>query len=366
MYKKRHINSFLILDDTNKVVISVLAFFGIKATRLNFFVGYLRSKDNSSLYINNINISRVIATNIIDELTENKKISFINNKFGRSTVRLFFIKYFFQYVQYWVVRILISQSISSNNLVTIWLPLPLFFNQYLLKQSFPEVRIQFYGNNSISMWLSLIKKYLYGLLKEIKLKYSGFFAANYISNNTKPSILSMQEDTIRADIDYRSQLYWALNENIQASFNTFILYRDSKSFRVLASKESLMQNNTTLLDYYKVISIAFRHHKNHKKLSEIKKAIKFIRKSYLTKGSLKEKYILILLHRFMVQAQLIGSLAIFLNTKIFLVKETYYQVSDDIQLIAKDVGVTTIACQYSNLGLTSPLMVSPCVRIVVR
>ena len=58
------------------------------------------------------------------------------------------------------------------------------------------------------------------------------------------------------------------------------------------------------------------------------------------------------------QAEMMGALALWTNTRTFLVSETFYQLSDAMLLVAPKLGITTIAYQYSNMANVTPFMMS--------
>ena len=60
----------------------------------------------------------------------------------------------------------------------------------------------------------------------------------------------------------------------------------------------------------------------------------------------------------MYKARDLAQVCKYLNIKTYVIKETYFEYSDAIQLVSKQLDIKTLAYQYSNLGYFSPMTIS--------
>jgi hypothetical protein len=212
----------------------------------------------------------------------------------------------------------------------------------------------------------LVIGFLLDIARDIKLLHGRERQTDYVAENgrNKPTVLTLQEDHIRADRCLRRQSYW-LDENSRLeTAKTFVVQLHNSSLTDAADEHQLLRDGVTVLPAA-AFSLALRMMPK----SPILARVKFDRhRAYwaaVWARSHSSKYFLLRVAALLRQTELMGAMVLWLNAKVFLTKETYYPFVDALQLVAPGLGVTTIGYQYSNMAFSVPLMMSTADKFLI-
>jgi len=356
----------IIINDikiNDKIYSLILRSIGFDVVFANYFVGHLRTGEGEHVWTASRRNAGLIALNASKEIVQKKQILLFNRDLGNNTVRLVIAKRLFTYIEYWTTRVLVSGALAQNEVMEVWLKKPLLINENHLRYAFPSIQINLYSSLLIFKYIkntvSVIALTIRSLGSMIKWNY-GFKKSSKICEYSyeDPAVLSLQEDSIRIDSTLRNQLYWYSGNNKKIIFNYYIIKSTGSIYDEVPFEKYLSSIGVRLFPY-SIIGTALKKTRKDTRLATIKKNIKYAYRSILLSlNDLSVSYFVIIITDLLSESLRLGALALYTNTKIFLIKEAYYSSADAIQLVSRDIGVTTIACQYSNLGGISPLMMS--------
>jgi hypothetical protein len=331
---------------------------GIRIREATFFTGHLKTKDGESIR----RVSRKTAAHIAFSaargmVQSEPTIRRLNEMYERNTILLFIAKQLHAHIEYWTDRALVAQALCFPGRAHVWLKKPVRFDEALLCNALPGVDFHFYPTAGIG-WIRLALLWLLDRAREVKLTFSpkrkGMFSGQ--APTDKPSVLTLQEDNIRADHTLRGQPHWLDARKPPDRFNIYVVALSS--ILSIADDASQLSEAGLMILPASVFRSALKEMRGHKALLRVRQSrIEAIRAVLRVRG-FAEKYFLLRLALLLRQAELMGAVALWLNVRVFLIRETYFPFADAMQLVAPDLNVTTIAYQYSNLGIVSPIMMS--------
>jgi hypothetical protein len=329
----------------------------------HFFSGYLKDEKGLAIPYKSYRLAVEITFKAAKEIIESSSVlSYLNDLYGRNTLKLYIAKKLHLDVEYWTHRILIAKKASKSSELEIWLKNPILFNEKLIIEAFPDVSIRFYKRFSGGV-IKLIILWLINILRSIKFKYNfGVYSTGHsfpIKNNT-PSALIFQENTnIRFDLRLRAQPYhWLYGKENDANFKTYLI--ETKVFKLGVTQEDKVKikNKGVIFLSMNALYYSLKKNKNHVSLSKINSQKNLAVKAFFIEKGFIRKYFILQTIFLQEQAQMIGALSLWLNIKVFVNREPQNTYSDAIQLVSETVGVSTIAYQYSNMGSLSPIMMT--------
>jgi len=345
----------------------LLLFKRINISEAFLFAGHLYKGTDEAVYLK---AGRIVGQLALDfakyRVNSDKNILEINQNLGKNTVQLFIAKHLQIYVNYWIIRGLTADSLSENaNLkVDLLIKKPYLFEEELLKNQIEGVNYSFYPTRFFGAF-GLLKTFAFLIGRDLKmiLSHLGKPESETKYNSEKPSVLMLQEDSIRLDKSLRGQPHW-INKATIKNFNTYILAFNYRHSAIVKDKKALSKSNVEIISSH-IFHKAELLHRKHKTITNIRKTRKNLTFSlFLTKG-FPNKYFKLQLLSLLRQAERIGSLSLFLNTKVFLIREVQATFSDALQLVSSEIGVTTVGYQYSNMGRISPLMLSTADELII-
>jgi hypothetical protein len=334
---------------------------GIQIVEAGFFAGHLKTDNNESVFQAARNMAMQISFKAATSIVQSdKSLQQLNDKYKRNTILLFVAKQLHLPIEYWTNRVLVAKALTESCDAVVWLKKPLIFDQLHLIEVFPDTKLHFYSNVGFSLFEFIKKWRLHHIARYIPetissiVEHKVFFESDV---QMKPSVLTLQEDTIRSDRSLRGQPHWLDIEDPVETFDTFVvaLGGDSKLFSEDISK---LSNTGVKILPLKVLKLATRSMRNNKTLLEVSQDKRFAISAALRARGYAQQYFLMQVAFLLSQAQSIGALALCLNTKVFLNRETYRSLGDAMQLVANGLNITTVSYQYSNLGIVGPLMMS--------
>lgn len=332
---------------------------GVQIVETSFFSGDLRTPDGEALRRAGVrmagSISLAAARRIVESDPELRRL---NETYQRNTLRLFIAKELYFHAFYWIFRMLAAQALCNDSRAEVWLRKPERFDYKYLEEAVPAMKLRFYPTGR-SGFVGLVTSWLVDIIRHGKLTLGPARRDRQIptTDPREPSVLILQEDTLRFDRSLRGQPHWLNGENAAELFKTYIVELPVATFPHSADLDRLSQAGVTVLPS-SVFGLALRAKRKDEALSGVRRDRRSaIRAAFRARGFIN-KFFLLRAAFLLRQAELMGALALWLNAKVFLVRETYYSFADAMQLVAPRLGLTTIAYQYSNLGFVAPPMMS--------
>lgn len=177
----------------------------------------------------------------------------------------------------------------------------------------------------------------------------------------------LQEDNIRADRSLRGQPHWVNVTNPTEMFDTYVveLRKLRASIFSIAEDESQLSKAAVTILSTSAFRSAVHAMRNDKTLVRVRRDRRTAIRAVFRARGFANKFFLLRVASLLRQAELMGALSLWLNARVFLIRETYYPFADAMQLVAPDLNVTTIAYQYSNMGTVSPPMISTADKFLI-
>ena len=346
------------LSSFNNLIIKILNFLGFRFKELKFVAGHL-NYNNENVFLKAREIAGKLSIDCSsDIISSSETILNLNKEFNEGTIELFMSRYLQLYVEKWIMNILVIQSINrlSNSESEIFLRKPYIFNEKLISNCFPDLNITFYSNNFLRN-LKIYLLFISSKFSVIKFIFHAFKKKSKSTNNTEQkSVLCLQNDTVSLNRKKRSQPHWIEKDNIK-DYSTYILSFGYSNAPQIKDEKELKKNNYFIINP----SIFIDSYKFNKKNDVLKLIFKTIKKSnfkFWSSSSYQEKYHLLQINKLFLSSYLISSIAIYLKTKVFIINEPQSIYSDALVLVSDKLCIKTIALQYSNMNLISPLMMS--------
>jgi len=339
---------------------------GVDVVEASFFAGHLKTKEGESGYISARRLAGQIALISANEIVNAEiYLQRLNKAYKRNTIRLFIAKQLHLHIEYWTIRALVAQALCEKGRATIWLKKPVLFDEKLLIKSLSGVNLQFYPTIRFRL-VSLAMGWFLNVARDIKLtigvgQRSRFFGPEMPQ---KQSILLFQEGNIRADRTLRTHLHWLeVNKPIEM-FDTYVVKLRFSKVSIVEDVFQLSKAGIKLIP-----TSAFRYAVQamwkDKTIVRVRQDRRTAIWAIFRRRGFANKFFLLRVAALLRQAELMGALALWLNSKVFLIRETMCSFADAMQLIASDIGVTTIAYQYSNIGAIAPLIMTTADKFLV-
>lgn len=339
---------------------------GVHVTEAAFFAGHLRTGDGESVRFASRRVAGQIALIAAKDIVESEPtIRSLNEEYGRNTIRLFIAKLLQAYINYWPLRAMVAQALAAPNQPDVWLRAPALFDAKFLAETIHGVNFHFYPTIGLSP-IKLIFFYVINAVRYIKLISGLGQSARYSgqSKTPKSSVLMLQEDNIRSNRSLRGQPHWLDVSQPTPNFDTFVVELPNSRFAICAMPSELARAGITVVPL-SIFGAAIKAMGSDKALKRVRRDRGIAIRAVFHASGFANKFFLLQISYLLGQARLMGALALWLNSRVFLIRETYYSLSDAMQLVAPDVNVKTIAYQYSNMGFASPSMLSTADRFLL-
>lgn len=351
----------IIIDDLSlfdNFIIKILNFFGFKIKELEFVVGHL-TYDKENVFLKAREIAGKLSIDCSSDIVSSSEaILNLNKEFKDGTIELFISRYLQLNVEKWVVKILVIKTINKvpNSDFKIFLCKPQIFSDKIIKKYFFDLDLHFYSNNFFKNF-KIYFSFITSKFSIIKFIYHSFKQKSKQSfNEQRSSVLCIQNDTIGLSSKRRRQPHWIEKDSIR-DYNTYIMSFGYASSPAIVDEEELNNANcyvvrpSFFLESYKI-------HKQNKVLELILKKIKKSFFDFLKANSYHDKHHLLEINKLFLSSYLISAIAINLKTKVFIINEPQSIYSDALVLVSDKLYIKTIALQYSNMSMISPLMMS--------
>ena len=322
-----NINSF------SRIWIFLLRLIGFKVNYEKFFFGDIFDSTGESLYL----VTRKIAS--IKSLEYSKwllnKSSFEINKKKhddyKKSLELYISKTVWSEMEYYIRRVIYVKHTYKDQInFFLLVKKSKFINKDFLKTNYNQFHYFFYGNNlniKIKKWIIFYLKKIIGL-------------KNFIFQNkkfySKKSIFTIAVDTIDLDSNDRHFPNWY---KLIPNRDLYIL--NFNNYHVKITKNELKNNNINIINNKKIFFSTKKHYNfrliTNKKIPLILK-FEIENLYFLTNG----------LYYFLKK----------FNCEKFIFEDPQDPISDAVQIVSKDIGIQTICLQFSNMGMTVPLVMT--------
>lgn len=341
---------------------------GVHVVESSFFAGNLKTADGESVIRVSNRVSSQIALIAAKEIVQSEStLHKLNEVYGRNTIRLFIVKQLHLHIVYWTSRALVADALCATGRPEVWLKKPNRFDGKLLREALPGVNLRFYL--TVNFWpIKLAMAWIIDVARNIKLILgTGKSNKPSPSDSTtprKPSVLTLQEDNIHADRSLRGQPHWVDVNDPPEIFDTYVLEHQSAIFAIAKDTSALSKAGVKVLSTSAFRSALYAM-RNNKVFIQIRRDRRTVIQAVFKVGGFANKHSLLRVAFLLRQAELMGALALWLNAKVFLIRETYYSLADAMQLVAPALNITTLAYQYSNLGSISPIMMTTADKFLI-
>ena len=338
----------------HRVIFSFFRPFGIVVREKKFWLGDLEEKNGNNLNYKGVKLAAVLSSELSETVMFNNCLAELNEEFGRNTIRLRLAKCFMSELLEFSIKVVLLQSNVSQNQV-IYLRKPYFIPWEFIYRSDKFHGIEFYSDISADIieLMSLFIRYVKVSLRLFYIvKRSYFHSFNFPTPVQGNVVLSSKEESVGINPRYRNQQFWIDEDSPDDSY--YLFSRD-KAFKQFSSIYDLGKTTILPLSFAGHALRKFREDIRFDKLSRAQSRV--LKELYTTfkPSAIFASFQILILFRASFE---IASISLMLNANKYVFKETNSFDSDGLQLVAHDIGQTTYALQYSNLGIKNPLMQS--------
>ena len=345
-------------EKSNSFVLRLLNITGTKIVFEDFFTGNLFiNYDDECCHVKSFKPTRDLSIKLSDEIIQKSSLlQLINSKYGNNTIGLHFAKFIQINLFDHILKIEAYNIISNKKEDKILLiKSPYFAEAQELINDFNKSKYVFYNSR-----INTLKRFFHLLLKELYLRlksYSIVKSKNTLSKKElKNGVLTIQEDSIRKDQSLRGHLHWAdFSKKQKYPLHTISLNHGSSK---VVEDIDLLSDNNIFIHRQNIFKQARNAVQFNDEFPEYNKDILSLWKSLFSKSSFIQKLFTVKTIFLMYKARDLAQVCKYLNIKTYVIKETYFEYSDAVQLISNQIDIKTLAYQYSNLGNYSPLMMS--------
>ncbi len=340
------------LDSRQRKHLAALNRKGVEVEEAVFFAGHLKNPDGESVFLASRRLVNEVAFAASYAILEAQPLlKRLNIKYQRETLRLSLAKNLAPSIETVIIRAQVARALCYPAQAKVWLAEPAYFSGELLAQYLPDVRLHFYPAIRSRMIL-LFKKIAWDYARHIK-RLWGWGVPIPRPPNFAPSVLMVQEDNIRLDQFLRGQPHWLDSSDSMPLFSTYIV--NLLSILLVAEDTVKFSKSALALVHAPSVRAAWKQKNKSSSLRRLAQDSREILRAALSQRNFAETAALLHTLQLFMEAQRMGALATYLNVRVFL---TCQLSADPIQLAADDLNIKTIAFQYSNLGIRSPLMMT--------
>jgi len=333
----------------------VLALAGVPCQVADFFAGHLKTGDGESVYFAARRVANHAALAAAAQLVAGPVLGPLNASSSRNTVQLFIARHLARHIEEWVSRILVVRSLETAGGAHLLIRRPRRFPVGVLSEVAPEIHREYY-DDPVREWSAFVGDVGMALLRNVwRFTHVRWPVSPHRSAKpmVRPALLVMQEESLRNRNTLRNQLHFIDRDANQAPFETFVLMAPRAA--LFDNEQPCLLKGVTVLPY-ESMGRALAEFRRHPCLRRVARDRRRILINLWRVESYSEFYCLIQVWLLLFHAQLLAGTFLKFGIRCFLTKEP--RVGDAAQLVAAEVGVTTVALQYSNTPFVSPGMMS--------
>tara|TARA_B100000035_G_scaffold72540_1_gene59901 strand:- start:29561 stop:31465 length:1905 start_codon:yes stop_codon:yes gene_type:complete len=360
---KRNFKIFFLDDLTlsNSLLLKIFSLLKVDYEEKIFHLGSLANSDNINLYTYSLKISSDLSFKISKKLCTYKFIEDLNLHYGNKTIELYIAKKLVHYLNYYSTRILVAEKLSTEKKINVVLSRPEIFDEEDLKKEFKEVNFNFYYSPFSNTGQYIERKYSFEYFfitiffryfaRKIFILLSSFFTnkKELLNHKNDISVMSPLENEIGSKIKYKSQFFW-MNENQEKKYLLF-----SDSIKDIGSKKSSAKH----LVINEIDNLFFKKNASSSSFNiNLAKHTRRIFVKLLFNKNYISRYLLFEIYKLLSQANSLTYTVKFFGIKNFFFYKAYFPITDAIQIISKELNVSTSGFQYTDMNFASPLMMS--------
>ncbi len=364
LVKLRKSHRIYVLDDvnhSNQLILKIFTFFNIAYEEKNFLLGNLISSSEKNLYTLSLKLSSELSFDIAKKLCDFKFLSEINRKYGNRTVELFLAKKLLHYLTYYSNRILVSKNLSKQKKPIIILSRPEIFDEEDLKEKFKEEDLRFYLNpfsnpgpyieKNFSFDYFFISNFIKFFFKKVFAFINSFFVnkTKLYAHENDILVMSPLENELPQRNGFKNQSFWKKNKKTEK----YLLFSEGlREFDVKKSFYPYVVINDIENIFLK------RNTANISLNINLKKIKRSIFLKLFSNQSNVSRYLLFELYKLFDKANMLIYVINFFGIRKFLFYRTDFPITDAIQVISKELNISTVCFQYSDMNFPSPLMMT--------
>ena len=345
---------------SHRIYVFILTLFGKTIREVSFFAGYIRDNYNESIFLSKRREAGSESLRISKEiLYKYNLLKNLNSKYNNNTLQLIFAKKIFIEVEYYIIRFLVFKSlIKDNQNEILWLKEPLFFDANQLNSYRHKINVSFY-NNSHQSFIFLLKTVFNYLIKFHLLVFKNTKEFKSIIKNSffnKNSVLTLQEDSFRNRKDLRNHPFWVNDTN---KYNTYVLKSETKKSKSLYVTENESLSTPIVFFTRNIFKSIIKFKYDNKYLIDLKTERYKIKKTILLNlVNFKKSHHFLFTLYILKEAEFIATISLFLNIKLFVIKDVQSLTMDSLILVSNNFNIKTVGLQYSNMSMAVPLMLT--------
>ena len=307
---------------------------GYKIINSKFIAGELIDENQESIFLSARRLANKLS--IIEAentINRNKLLSFLNLNYGNNTIKLYIAKYLQSKIEYYVLRVFcvkfLNHNYKSNSII--YFKSPYTFNSKILNNNFKRTELIYYSN-FFEKYANIFKTLIVIFGRDIRWVFRYIFSNNDINEMSleKPSVLSVSEDTLNEDKSLRSQIYWVDENNHADLYNKYVINFNNSH---------ITKNHISNMGVHVICSSLFirsiKFYKRNKHILDLQKQIDKLFRNFIFCSNSIDRLMYLVLFNLFRESKKISSLSMYLNSKVYLFKETHSVYSDAIQLISK-------------------------------
>ena len=360
-----------------RVLKTIMRWLGLEVSETNFFAGHLRSDDGNNPWMTSKPLLDQLAYTAAERDLRRLKVGvWLFDNWEKQCILLHLAKMYFSAADHkqngTALKVLVAEILSNSqggatSIITngsspyLILGIQKGIDSDSVRTLSSALRIITYTilDNAVlrgriaCVLVSLVelaKNFSSNLMEWVTGKRTGYGVAPEFGDTRTPAVLLMHEDELSLDRTYRTQPHWLFSNDLKPVFRTLVLETSfaRPAFNVLKS----------FLDYqiFWVPKKVYSRTRKNKVTQKINRTLWRLVWSGLFDWSVSG----LTLHRAVTLFRNANSLASFCtkeNVKVFMVSENYLPQADAMNVIRKDIDVTTLSFQYSNMSyINAPMM----------
>ena len=325
----------------------------IEVVSADFFSGHLKNDDGESIWLVSRRKASEIAFDAAREIISSYSLlQSLNTKYQRNTLLLSLAKALAPEIEAHTLRITVVRALHSASCPSVLLAVPRQFRAGLLAEHFPDVLLHFYPGRHLLGWIK-IKFLVLDFGRHLKRLMIAQGVHSSVQTALAPSVLMVQEDDVRYDRSLRGQLHWLDEQVSDPRFTTYVT--NLRPFLSIAKDVECFPPKALEIVSAGTLRDAWIGRRRCEALMDVERDRRKVLSALFCETDTATTFALLHTSQLFMESQRIGAIAKRVNAHVFLTSQLS---SDPIQLVAEQLGVKTIAYQYSNLTIQSPLMMS--------
>ncbi|GMV21711.1 MAG: hypothetical protein AMXMBFR57_16600 [Acidimicrobiia bacterium] len=334
----------------------LLRLLGVPCEAGVFFAGHLRTPDGEAVYFAARRLANELAFGAATGLLHQPAMRRAVPDIHRATLTLVVAKHLARHIEEWTARILVAHSLLGTSEGRILLRHPRRFDATVLDAA-AAGRCLFYPD-PVRDWKTFLTETAFAVARQVVRDGHGHFTyRSPASSSPLPSggtLLMIQEESLRNSPDLRNQLHFI--DRVSGPHLPVVVVKAHTSAQF--DDETLTLPTVTVLPYA-ALGRARQAFLRNPVIARLRRWRRRLAVAAIHPGrAFAERYFLVQVWFLLFQSELMAGISLERGVRCFASKETHNRTCDAVQIVARDLGVTTVTMQYSNTPFVSPVMTS--------